>query len=157
MTAALNVSTPFPQTNARLLVVALMVLVTMGCSTNSTFNFEAESQINNGLLLTIDLVQITDAEEQQIRNLGDEWFYSDLRRQLGSRTRTVTLEGSDQKTVTVLPDKGCKECSRLAIIADYQFEGRDQKAQMEFRSKDAWRGKTLRVKVFDRYLTVNLG
>ena len=133
--------------------------LTLGaCSTSSTFNFEAEPRINNGLLLTIDLVQVTDSEEQQIRDLGDEWFYSDLRRRLGSRTRTVTLEGSDRKTVTLVPDKGCKECVRLAIIADYQFDdGRNQKTQMEFRGKESWRGKSMRVKVFDRYLTINQG
>jgi len=164
MTGAPNVSptvTPnvLHRTRAlvRLLVAALLALAATGCTTNATFNFEAEAQINDDLLLTIDLVQITDSEEQQIRDLGDEWFYSDLRRRLGSRTRTVTLEGSDRKTVTIVPDKSCKECTRLVIIADYQFEGRDQKAQMEFRSKDAWRGKTLRVQVFDRYLSVNLG
>lgn len=135
----------------------ILALATLGCTTSSTFNFEADPRINNGLLLTIDLVQVSDAEEQLIRDLGDEWFYSDLRRRLGSRTRTVAIQGGDRKNAVIVPDKSCKECTRLAIIADYQFEGRDQKAQMEFRSKDAWRGKTLRVKVFDRYLTISGG
>ena len=139
----------------QLFAAGLAALFLYGCPTTTTFNFQAERQINNGLLLTIDLVQITEAEEQQIRDLGDEWFYSDLRRRLGSRTRTVAMEGSDRKTVTLVPDKGCKECIRLAIIADYQFEGRDQKAQMEFRGKESWRGKKLQVKVLDRYLTIH--
>ncbi|MEM7353143.1 MAG: hypothetical protein AAF657_20280 [Acidobacteriota bacterium] len=137
-----------------LVCLSWLALATYGCSSGGTFHFDADPQINNGLLLTIDLVLVSDSEEQQIRDLGDEWFYSDLRRRLGSRTRTVTLEGGDRKSVTVLPDKGCKECTRLAIIADYQFDKGSQKAQMEFRSKNGWKGQTLKVKVFDRHLEI---
>ncbi len=140
-----------------LAILIFLALVTQGCSTSGTFNFTAEPRINNGLLLTIDMVLISESEEQQIRDLGDEWFYSDLRRRLGSRTRTVTLEGGDRRTVTLVPDKGCKECTRLGIIADYKYEGRDQKVQMEFRSKESWKGQTLQIRVFDRHLEIRRG
>ena len=130
-----------------LLVAALMT----GCATSSTLRFDCERTINDGLLLTIDVVQITDQEEEEIRQVGDDWFYSDLRRQLGARTQTVGAEGGCRETVVLRPLKGY---DRLAVIADYQFEGRQTRAQMEFRD---WEGTTLRVRVGNRHLTITRG
>lgn len=127
--------------------LAVAVLAS-GCATQVVFNFECERMINDGLLLTIDVVQISDREEEEIRQVGDEWFYSDLRRQLGSRTKTVAVEGGCRDTVAMPKLKGY---GRLAIIADYQFEGRQTRAQMEFMD---WQGKTMRVRVQNRYLTI---
>jgi hypothetical protein len=44
-----------------------------------------------------------------------------------------------------------KGYDRLAVIADYQFEGRQTRAQMEFLD---WQGTTMQVRVLDRYLTI---
>ncbi len=128
-----------------LLVAALVT----GCAaSNATLRFECERQINDGLLLTVDIVQVTDREEEEIRQVGDDWFYSDLRRQLGARTQTVGAEGGCRETVVLRPLKGY---DRLAVIADYQFEGRQTRAQMEFRD---WEGTTIRVRVGNRHLTI---
>lgn len=132
----------------------LLLVISQGCSSQATFKFACEpgAEINGGLLLTIDVVVIDDSEERQIRQLGDDWFYSDLRRALGSRKDTVGVEAGCRETVIVPHIKGF---DRVAVIADYQYEGRGRgKAQMEFYGKDAWQGKQLRVRVFDRYLTI---
>ena len=135
-------------------VALVLAFASQGCSSQATFRFACEpgTEINGGLLLTIDVVVVDDAEERQIRQLGDDWFYSDLRRALGSRKDTVGVEAGCRETVVVPHIKGYE---RLAVIADYQYEGRGQgKSQMEFYGKDAWQGKTLRVRIFDRYLTI---
>ncbi len=142
---------PIHRRCAVLTALAAVVLVT-GCASQATFRFDCEREVNGGLLLTIDVVQIDDREEQEIRQAGDQWFYSDLRRQLGARVKTVAVEGGCRETVSVAPIKGY---DRVAIIADYQFEGQGgTKVQMEFRGKQDWRGKTLSVRVRDRYLTL---
>lgn len=138
------------------LYLLLLLIVAQGCASQATFQFACEpgNEINGGLLLTIDVVVIDDSEERQIRQLGDDWFYSDLRRSLpDSRKKTRGVEAGCRETVIVPHLKGFE---RLAVIADYQFEGRGQgKAQMEFYGKDSWQGKQLRVRVFDRYLTIS--
>ena len=136
----------------RLVPLLILLALSVGCASSSTFQFGCDNPINDGLLLTVDLVQIDDAEERQIREVGEDWFYSDLRRQLGARTRTITVEGGCRQTVTV---PLIKDYERLAVIADYQFEGRDRrKGQIEFLGKNAWRGKKLTVRVLNTYLIV---
>ncbi len=135
----------------RLTGALAVAVLASGCASQTVFNFECERMINDGLLLTIDVIQISDREEEEIRQVGDEWFYSDLRRQLGSRTRTVAAEGGCRDTVALARQKGY---DRLAIIADYQFEGRQTRAQMEFMD---WQGETMRVRVQNRYLTITGG
>ncbi len=134
---------------------ALLVLLTcfaLGCSSQTAFQVVCDGRINDGLLLTIDLVQVSEEEAQQIRQVGKDWFYSDLRRQLQPRTRTVAVKGGCRETVGLAPRKGYKV---LAIIADYQFETTDPtRGHMAFRNKDEWHGKRLELAVHDTYLTV---
>lgn len=133
-------------------LIVLLAALTLGCSSQTTFQVVCDGRINNGLLLTIDLVQVSEEEAQQIRQEGKDWFYSDLRRQLQPRTRTIAVRGGCRESVGLSPQKGYKV---LAIVADYQFETTDPtRGHMEFRNKDEWHGKRLELAVHDTYLTI---
>lgn len=139
-------------------LLVLVLLVSQGCATSSTAVFRCEPgvEINDGLELSIDLLVVNDSEEQQIRQLGDDWFYSDLRRSLGSRRTTVSVATNCSDTSVTVPK--VKDFQRLAIIADYKFEGQGRdKSQMYFYGKEYWSGKPLRVRVFDRNLNISQG
>lgn len=142
-----------------LLFAVGVLLSSQACSSTSqaVFTCSPGVEINEGLELSIDVLVVSDSEEQQIRQLADEWFYSDLRRSLGARRQTVSVSSNcPQKGPIVIPK--LKEQDRLAIIADFKFEGRGRtKSQMEFYGKDYWRGQTIQVRVFDRYLTISQG
>lgn len=140
-----------------LLLLCLVLLASQGCSSSmAVFRCEPGVEINDGLELSIDLLVVSDGEEQQIRQLGDDWFYSDLRRSLGSRRTTVSVASNCSDKSVVVPK--VKDFQRLAIIADYKFEGQGRaKTQMYFYGKDYWQGKTLRVRVFDRNLNISQG
>jgi hypothetical protein len=134
-------------------VVLLLAALTVGCASSSAFRFRCEPDINEGLLLTVDLVQVNDSEVPQIRQTGDEWFYSDLRRQLEPRTRTVAVEGGCDTTVKLVPQKGY---DTLAIISDFK-SGTGSSGNMQFRQKTQWKGKSLQVRVQGSVLTIQEG
>jgi hypothetical protein len=135
------------------LLLTLLVLAAGGCASSSTLRFRCEPQINEALLLTIDLIQVNEAEIVQIRQTGDQWFYSELRRQLEPRTRTVAVEGGCDTKVSLTPRKGY---DALAVISDYKSGG-SSAGNMQFRSKEQWKGKTLDVKVGNSVLTIQGG
>lgn len=129
------------------------VLLVAGCASPSTLKFRCDPQINDGLLLTVDLVMVNEAEVAQIRQTGDQWFYSDLRRQLEPRTRTVAVEGGCDTAVKLTPRKGY---DTLAVISDYK-SGSGSAGNMQFRQKPEWQGRTLQVKVQDAVLSIQGG
>ena len=134
-------------------VVILLAALAAGCASPSAFRFRCEPEINEGLLLTVDLVQVNDSEIAPIRQTGDEWFYSDLRRQLEPRTRTVAVQGGCDTTVKIAPQKGY---DTLAIISDFK-SGTGSAGNMQFRPKAQWKGKTLQVRVQGSLLTIQEG
>jgi hypothetical protein len=134
-------------------VVALLAAFAAGCASPSALRFRCEPEINEGLLLTVDLVQVTPAEVPQIRETGDQWFYSDLRRQLEPRTRTVAVEGGCDTPVKLAPQKGYDV---LAIISDFK-SGSGSSGNMQFREKATWKGKSLQVRVQGSVLTIQEG
>src|SRR5436190_19139428 len=78
-------------------------VVLASCSSLSTVSFRSDPNVNGGLALTIDVVRATEAETQQIRSLGEKWFYDRLRDSLRDRLETITFttEGSKERTVTI--------------------------------------------------------
>jgi hypothetical protein len=134
----------------RTVLLAVLALAATGCTSSSTLRFRCEQQVNEGLLLTVDLVQVNEAEIVQIRQAGDQWFYSDLRRQLEPRTRTVAVEGGCDTKVDLVPRKGY---DTLAVISDYKSGG-SAAGNMQFRPKEQWKGKTLNVQVGHSVLTI---
>jgi hypothetical protein len=131
----------------------LAAVLVSGCASATNLRFRCEPQINETLLLTIDLVQVNEEEIAQIRQTGDQWFYSDLRRQLEPRTRTVAVEGGCDTRVSLEPRKGY---DTLAVISDYKAGG-SAAGNMQFRSKEQWKGKTLDVQVGNSVLTIRGG
>ncbi len=130
--------------------LALLALLAAGCASPSTLSFRCDPDINDGLLLTIDLVQVNEAEAAQIRQSGDQWFYSELRRQLEPRTRTVAVEGGCNTSVKLTPVKGY---DTLAVISDYKSAG-NSSGNLVFREKAAWKGKKMEVQVQNAVLTI---
>jgi len=131
-------------------LAALAVL--SGCASSTSLAFRCDPKVNGGLLLTVDLIQVNEPEAQQIRQVGDQWFYSDLRRQLELRTRTIAVKGGCAETV-VLPQ--IKRYDILAVVADYQFESADRtKGHLQFFTKPEWKGKKLEIEVHDTYVTL---
>lgn len=130
-----------------------LVAVLAGCASPASLRFRCDPQINEGLLLTVDLVQVNDAEIAQIRQAGDQWFYSDLRRQLEPRTRTVAVQGGCDTTVKLPPRKGY---DTLAILSDFK-SGTGATNNMQFRQKPEWEGKSLVLRVQGNVLTVQEG
>lgn len=134
-------------------VAALLAALATGCASSSNLRFRCEPQINDGLLLTMDFVQVNEAEVAQIRQTGDQWFYSDLRRQLEPRTRTVAVEGGCDTSVRLAPRKGY---DTLAVISDYKSSG-SSTGNMKFLQKAEWKGKTLQVRVGATNVTITGG
>jgi len=141
---------PFPALGGALVLLAAL---TAGCASPSAFRFRCDPEINESLLLTVDLVQVKDSEIPQIRETGDQWFYSDLRRQLEPRTRTVAVQGGCDTTVKLAPQKGY---DTLAVISDFK-SGTGSSGNMQFRPKAAWKGKKLQVRVQGSLLTLQEG
>jgi hypothetical protein len=114
--------------------------------------FRCDAVVNEGLLLTIDLVQVNDGEAAQIRQEGARWFYSPLRQQLALRTKTLAVKGSCSQSVSLTPQKGY---DILAIVADYRTAPSDRvEGLMQFRTRKEWQGQSLEVLVRSAYLTV---
>lgn len=138
-------------TAASIGAAALLAGLLAGCASPATFQFTCTPDINDGLLLTVDLVQVDEAEAAQIRQLGEQWFYSDLRRQLAPRLSTVAVEGGCNTTAKITAQKGYET---LAIVSDYKGGGAGASGNVQTRGKGQWKGKKLQVQVGSASLTV---
>jgi hypothetical protein len=142
--------------------VTVLATMSLGCASSSTAHFVCDTRVNDGLLLTIDLIEVADEEAQQIRQTGDDWFYSDLRRQLAGRTKTIAVKGGCDQRVDLTQLTAKEKVLRkkkgygiLAVIGDYQTSGGERlSGTMQFLDRDQWKGKTTLVRVHDAYLTV---
>ena len=131
------------------LALGLMAAALAGCSSTTTVAFRCDAVVNEGLLLTIDLVQVNEGEAAQIRQEGARWFYSPLRQQLALRTRTLAVKGGCTQSVSLTPQKGYEI---LAIIADYRTAPSDRvEGLMQFRTRKEWKGQSLEVLVRSAY------
>ncbi len=132
---------------------AAVVLGTVGCASQTVVRFLCDSRVNDGVLLTIDLIQVNESEAAQIRQAGGKWFYSPLRPQLAMRTKTIAVKGGCAETVELA--KAQKGYDILAIVAEYQTAPTDRgEGNMIFRTKKDWQGEKLLVSVRDTYLSV---
>ncbi len=135
-----------------LLAVVALAGLAWGCSSQSSVAFRCDAVVNEGLLLTIDVIQVNDAEAAQIRQEGARWFYSPVRQQLALRTRTLAVKGGCAEKITLKPQKGY---DILAIVADYRTAPTDRvEGLMQFRTRKEWQGRDLEVAVRGAYLTV---
>jgi hypothetical protein len=132
---------------------AALVALLAGCASPATLRFRCDPEINEGLLLTVDLVQVAESEVPQIQQTGDQWFYSDLRRQLEPRTRTVAVQGGCDTAVKLPARKGY---DTLAVISDFK-SGTGSTSSMQFRRKAEWTGKRLQLRIQGSTLTIQEG
>jgi hypothetical protein len=134
---------------------ALASLVLLNaCSSLSSVDFRCDPQVNGGLALTIDVVRATEAETQQIRSLGEKWFYDRMREGLRDRLETVTFtaDGSKERTVTV--SKVGKDDKYLCVVADYKFQNPDPTKHVVVLPREKWLGQKVKIAVRDRELVV---
>jgi hypothetical protein len=132
---------------------AALLAVLAGCASSTSLRFRCDPEINEGLLLTVDLVQVNESEVPQIRQAGDQWFYSDLRRQLEPRTRTVAVQGGCDTTVKLESRKGY---DTLAILSDFK-SGSGSTSSVQFRQKAEWQGKSLQLRIQGSTLIIQEG
>jgi len=138
-----------------LLLFAALALAA-GCSSSASLQFRCDSPINGGLLLTVDVVRATDEQARQIQSLGERWFYDPMRETMRDRITTVTFPTKDASGVCqrdVKVEASGKE-KYLVIVADYKFQSPDLSKQIVSLPPDRWKGKTLRIAVHDRELSV---
>ena len=158
-TAAPNLSS----TDRMALVLSAILMVSgSACSSMSQAKFLCDSQINDGLQLAIDLVEVTEQEVKLIQDAGEDWFTSSARDQLRHRIKTISVTGGCSETVELQSLTSSEKLLRkqkgygtLAVIAEYQtLSGDSTMPKLVFKSQDQWKGKTTVFRVHDDYLTV---
>lgn len=137
-------------------IALLMVLAAASCSSSASVRFRCDSQINGGLLLTVDVVRATDDQARQIQALGEKWFYDPMRENLRDRVTTVTFPIRDAggECVRELKIPVTKKDNYLVLVADYRFQSPDVSKQIVSLPRSRWKGGTVRVAVHDRELSV---
>lgn len=136
--------------------VALAALAA-GCSSSANLRFRCDSQINGGLLLTVDVIRATDEQARQIQAVGEKWFYDSLRDSMRERITTVTFPTKDPGGECVRDVKvpmGSKD-RYVVVVADYRFQSPDASRHVVSLSRERWKGDTVRIAVRDRELMVD--
>jgi len=150
--------TPFPAL-ARAVPAASLLVVALwgaGCSSSSSLRFQCDSPINGGLLLTVDVVRATEEQARQIQTQGEKWFYDPMRDTMRDRITTVTFptKDADGQCVREVKIPASGKDKYLVIVADYKFQSPDVSKQIVSLPSDRWKGKSLRIAVHDRELSV---
>jgi hypothetical protein len=140
--------------------LALGVLVLPGCGASmGSVDFKCipdVAQINGGLLLTVDIIRATDDEARRITELGEKWFYEQMRMNLRDRIQTVTFPAaeSSMRCDRVVQVKVVKGERTLIVIADYKFQNPDTTKHILVFPFEKWAGRKIKVSVEDRELHV---
>jgi hypothetical protein len=143
-------------------LVAVLALAGWACTSTSQAQFTCDARINDGLLLAIDLIEVTDDEVKQIQDAGEDWFTSPARDQLRNRIKTISVPGGCSETVELASLtssekflKKKKGYGTLAVIAEFQtISGDTAQSNMVFRPRGQWKGKTTSFRVHEDYLSV---
>ena len=146
------------RTAAAALVLGSAVALT-GCgATAGTVSFRCGPQINGGLALAVDVIRATDEEARKIQEMGEKWFYDQVRFNIQGQNRiqTVTFKtgegaGPCDRTVSVPVLKGERN---LVVIADYKFQSTDPTKQILVLPRDKWVGQKILVSVLERELAL---
>jgi hypothetical protein len=105
-----------------LLVMCLMLLVGCGKSSSLMLTVEAEPRINDGVLLPMDIMAVSEAKTDQILEIGaEDWFGDPLRDSLrpGATGNIQRLAiSSDSKKVVEI--KLAEDVERVVIFADFE-------------------------------------
>lgn len=157
--------TAIPSANRALATAAALVAVASlyGCSSVGKVDFRCISpstQINGGLLLTVDVIRATPDEARRIQEMGEKWFYAQDRFNMRDKVQTVTFPAAENSTrcdrlveVTKPRTKGERT---LVVIADFKYQNPDTTKHIIVLPYDKWMGQTIRVSVEERELRATL-
>lgn len=134
-----------------------------GCSSVGKVDFRCvspASQINGGLLLTVDVIRATADEARRVQEMGEKWFYAQDRFNMRDKVQTVTFPAAENSTqcdrlVEVTPPKQKGERT-LVIIADYKYQNPDTTKHIIVIPDKKWMGQVIRVSVEERELRATL-
>ena len=150
------------RTSSLLWAVAGAALLT-GCSSTGRVDFHCispSSQINGGLLLTVDVIRATPDEARRIQEMGEKWFYAQDRFNMRDKVQTVTFPAAENSTqcdrlVEITRPKQKSERT-LVVIADYKYQNPDTTKHIMVVPDKKWMGQTIRVSVEERELRATL-
>jgi hypothetical protein len=119
--------------------VLLVCLALSGCGgpkyTDVTLDINADSSINEGVLLPIDVIAVNESKAESVLSISpEEWFGNDMRERLTSEEiQKLAIKGGGTRNVTV---KVRSEVGRIIIYADYEnTSGRDRQQIIIFPKK----------------------
>jgi hypothetical protein len=136
--------------------LALLLAALSACSSSANLRFRCDTQINGGLLLTVDVIRATDEQARQIQAVGEKWFYDSLRDTMRERITTVTFptkDGGGECVRDVKVPMGSKD-RYVVVVADYRYQNPDASRHVVSLGKERWKGETIRIAVKDRELIV---
>ncbi len=139
-------------------VAAVLALSSCGASLGNVDFRCASSQINGGLLLTVDVIRATDDEARMIQQEGEKWFYNQMRLNMTSgKRKTVTFPAPEpgQTCDRVVAIEANKAEKKLVVIADYKFQSPDPQGHIVVLDYKAWVGRTIKISVQEQKLFVS--
>jgi hypothetical protein len=144
----------------RYLALGLLVgtsLLLPACSAAvAKIDFRCNSgRINDGNLLTVDVVRATEADVREIQQLGEKWFYEAKRMSMGEKVKTVAFPSPDGTCDRLIQVPAAKGEKYLVIIADYKFQTADASQYVKVFPAEKWAGRTVRISVQERELVIS--
>ncbi len=105
-----------------LMVVCLLMLVGCGKSSHLMLTIVSEPNINDGVLLPMDIMAVSDGKTDQILEIGPEdWFGDSLRESMrpGAKGNIQRLAIGSDSTKTVELTIG-EDVERVVVFADFE-------------------------------------
>jgi len=103
-----------------------------------TVHFRCDSNFNDGLILPVDVVYVTEGQtvEAVTEVSPDDWFDSPAREQWESK-QSLSLKASEvRKTVKVQLEKP-EDTIAFVVVADYQSVGAEKSQSITFDAENA--------------------
>ena len=131
--------------NMRNFIKWLLVCIALsGCAgpkyTDVTLSIKADTSINDGVLLPIDVIAVDESKAESVLSISpEEWFGNDMRERLTSEEiQKLAVKGGGARTVNV---RVRSEVGRIIIYADYENTSeRDRQQIIIFPKKEQFRG-----------------
>jgi hypothetical protein len=133
-----------------LLLAAALLAAAAGaaCAARAArLRFDCARGLNDGLLLTVDVVRATGPQAERVQRLRERWFYDEARRQMGERVRTLTFSADDPC--------GCREQAVevragaddrfLVVIGDFRRGNPADGRGLVVLPRNEWAGRALLV------------
>jgi hypothetical protein len=126
----------------RLLLVCIALT---GCGgpkyTDVTLAIKADTSINDGVLLPIDVIAVDESKAQSVLSVSpEEWFGNDIRERLTSEEiQKLAIKGGGTRTLNV---RVRSDVGRIIIYADYENTSeRDRQQIIIFPKNERFQGK----------------